>query len=109
MISPCGDVDQRRAVVVAVPRHDAARLDHQLAEAQLTAGDLRLLFAEVDRAERGVGHADGLEIDRLARIRHALVGGAFAGLRVDRKAGGSDEGDGSDRTKPAAVDLKWTS
>ena len=79
-------IDQRRAVVMAVPRHDAAGLDHHLAEAQLAAGDLRLLLAEIDRAERGVGHALGRMIDRLGGIRHALVGRAFAGLRAGREA-----------------------
>ena len=76
------DEDQRWAVIVAVPGDYAARLDHELAESQLTVGDVRFLFAEIDRAEGGVGHADGLEIDWLARIRHALVGRAFASLRV---------------------------
>ena len=59
------DVDQRRTVVVAVPRHHAAGLDHHLAEAQFAALDLRLLLAEIDRAERGVGHALSRMIDRL--------------------------------------------
>src|SRR5262249_60689335 len=71
-----GDVDQRGAIVMAVPRNYAARVDHQLAEAELAAGDLGLLLAEIDRAQRGVGDADSLKVDRLARIRHALVGGA---------------------------------
>src|SRR5882724_2484271 len=100
-----GDVDQGKAIVVAVPRHDSTRLDHHLAEAQLATLDLRHLLAEVDCAERGVCYANGCEADCFASVRLAFVSGTFAGLRADRKAGGSDERDGSDRTKPAAVDF----
>ena len=46
---------------MAVPRHDAAGLDHQLAEAQLAVLDLGGLLFEIDRAERRVGDADRLE------------------------------------------------
>ena len=98
------DEDQRWAVIVAVPGDYAARLNHELAESQLTVGDLRFLFAEIDRAERGVGHADGLEIDWLARIGHALVGRAFASLHAECKAGRSDEGCGSDGAEQAFAD-----
>src|SRR3954453_14337524 len=52
--------DQRRTVVVAVPRHDAAGLDRQLAEAQLAILQVRGLLLEVDRTERDVGDADRL-------------------------------------------------
>ena len=50
-----------------------------------------------------------LKIDRLARVRLALVGRAFAGLRAEREACRSDEGCSSDRTKPAVADWTWTS
>src|SRR5512139_1291545 len=95
------DENQRRPVVMAVPRDYAARLDDELAESQLAAGNFRPLFTEIDRAERGVGHADGLEIDRLARIRHALICRAFARLGVKCKAGRGNEGRGSDGAKQA--------
>src|SRR4029079_10076670 len=73
-------------VVMAVPGDYSARLDDELAESQLAAGNFRHFFAQGDRAERGVGHADSLEIDWLAGIRHALVCRTFARLGVKRKA-----------------------
>src|SRR5581483_3050456 len=95
------DENQRRPVVMAVPRDYATRLDDELAEPQLAPGNFRHLFAEVYRAERDVGHADGLEIDWLARIRHALICGAFTRLGVKREAGRGNEGRGSDGAKQA--------
>jgi hypothetical protein len=86
---------------MAVPRDYATRLNHEFAESQLTVGDLRFLFAEIDRAERGVGHPDGFKVDWLARIWHALVGRAFASLRAECKARHSNEGCGSDGAKQA--------
>src|SRR5262245_64228178 len=80
---------------MAVPRNYAAGLDHQLAKAQLASGNFRRLLAEIDRAERRVGDADGLEVDWLPRIRHALVGRAFASVRGKCKARRRQEG-GSD-------------
>src|SRR5262249_32444929 len=80
---------------MAVPRNYAAGLDYQLAKAQLASGNFRLLLAQIDRAERRVRYADGLEVDGLARIRHALVGRAFASVRGKCKARCSHEG-GSD-------------
>src|SRR5438445_12559638 len=41
------DVDQRGAVVMAVPGHDAAGLARQLAEAQLAILDVRRLLLEI--------------------------------------------------------------
>src|SRR4051812_20286812 len=73
------DEDQRRPVVVAVPRHDAAGLDGELAETQLAAFDVRGLLAEIDGAERRVGDADRLVVDHLAGIGLLLAGGTFAG------------------------------
>ena len=98
------DEDQSWAVIMAVPWNYAAGLNHELAESQLTVGDLCLLFAEIDRAERSVGHADGLKVDGLARIRHALVGRTFASLRAECKARRSDEGCGSDGAEQAFAD-----
>src|SRR5262249_26138575 len=50
-----GDVDDRGAVAVAVPWHDAARLDRELAETQLAILDVRRLLLEVDGGEHRVG------------------------------------------------------
>jgi hypothetical protein len=79
-------------------------LDHELAESQLAAGNFRHLFTEVDRAERGVGDADSLEIDWLTRIRHALVYRAFTRLGMKREAGRGNEGRGSESAKQAFAD-----
>jgi hypothetical protein len=85
-----------------VPGNNATRFNHELAEAQFAIGDFRFFFSEIDRAERGVGYTYGLEIDGLARISHALVGGAFASLGA--KACGSYQARGSDGTEQAFAD-----
>ena len=64
---------------MAVPGHDAAGLDRQLAEAQLAIPYFRRLLLEVDRAERDVGDADRLVIDLLADVCLHLAGRTFAG------------------------------
>src|SRR6266545_6186146 len=66
-------------IVVAVPWHDAAGLDRELAEAQLAVPEVRRLLFEVNRAQRHVGYADRLEFDFLAGVGLHLVGGTFAG------------------------------
>src|SRR5262245_22736534 len=96
--------NERWTVVMAVPRNDAAWFDHQLAKTQLAASDLRLFFAEIDRAERGVGDADSFKVDRLTRIRHSLVGRAFASSGIECKARGSHKGRGSDSVEQAFAD-----
>src|SRR5215207_5519674 len=48
------DEDQRGTIVVAVPGHDTAGLDRQLAEAQFAIPDVGRLLLEVDRAKRDV-------------------------------------------------------
>src|ERR1043165_2200749 len=80
------DEDQRRAVVVAVPRHDAAGLDGELAEAQLAALRRDVFVREIDRAERRIGHAVGRRIDRRAYVRLLLIRRAAA-----RERGAGDE------------------
>src|SRR5262249_47845328 len=52
-----GDVDDGGTVGVAVPRHDAAGLDGQLAEAELALLDIGRLLLEVDCREHRVGDA----------------------------------------------------
>src|SRR6266849_136613 len=66
-------------VVVAVPWHDAAGLDRQLAEAQLAVLEVRRLLFKVDRTQSHVGYADRLEFDFLAGVGLHLAGGTFAG------------------------------
>src|SRR5882724_643357 len=56
-------IDQRRTVVMAVPRHDTTGLDRQLAKAQLAIPDVGGLLLEIDRAERDVGDTDRLVVD----------------------------------------------
>src|SRR4029450_13811996 len=72
------DIDQRRTVVMAVPGHDAARLDRQLAEAELALLYVGRLLLEVDRAKRHVGDADRLGVDHRADVGLHLAGRAFA-------------------------------
>ena len=66
---------------MAVPGHDAAGLDGQLAEAQLAILDFGGLLFEVDRAEGDVADADRLESTISRTFALHLVGRAFAGKR----------------------------
>ena len=79
------DVDQRRPVAVTMPRDDAARLDRELADAHLAVLQHRPLFGERKHGEHGVGDADRLDFDRLARIRHLLLRRAFPGESGSRE------------------------
>ena len=74
-----GDVDDGGTVGVAVPGHDATRLDDELAHAEVPAVDVERRLGDIDRGDDGIGHANRLEIDSLAGIRLLLIGGAFAG------------------------------
>ena len=81
------DVDDGGTVGVAVPGDDAARLDHELAHAEVPAIDVERRLAHVDRGDGGVGDADRLQVDGFARIRLLLIGGAFAGDGGNGKRG----------------------
>src|SRR6516162_9165726 len=76
-----GDVDDRGAVAVAVPGHDAAGLDRELAEPQLAILDVRRLLLEVDGGEHRVGDALAGVGGRRARVGLEFAGRAFAGGR----------------------------
>src|SRR5262245_23855737 len=86
-----GDVDDRGAVAVAVPGHDAARLDRELAETQLAILDVRRLLLEVDGGEHRVGDTLAGVGGRRAHVGLQLAGRAFAGGRRrhtgERRAG----------------------
>src|SRR5262249_21657861 len=62
-----GDVDDCGAVAVAMPGHDAAGLDRELAESQLAVLDVRRLLLEVDGGEHCVGDALVGVVGRRAR------------------------------------------
>jgi len=70
---------QSGTIVMAMPRHDATRLDRELAEAQLAIPDVGRLLFQIDRAERDVGNADRLVVDHLPRVRLDLVRRTFTG------------------------------
>ena len=71
------DEDQRGTIVMAVPGHDATRLDRQLSEAQLSIPDVGRLLLEIDRAKRDVGDADRLGVDHRTDVGLHLAGRAF--------------------------------
>ena len=96
------DVDQRRPVLVAVPRHDAARLHDELAQAQAAVGERDLLLAELDHAEHVVGHVLRLHLARRANAGLGLVGRALAGAR---RRGEKGEACGEGRASEAAAKL----
>ena len=79
------DVDDGGTIGVAVPGHDAARLDGELAHAEVAAVDVERRLGDIDRGDDGVGHANRLEIDGLAGIRLLLIGGAFTRERGQGK------------------------
>src|SRR5262245_32261957 len=74
------DIDERRAVIVAVPGNDAIGLDYQLANPHLAAVGLDRFVGEIDRGEYGVGNAEGRNGHRLADVRLALTQGASPGM-----------------------------
>src|SRR6266702_4063747 len=94
------DIDQGRPVVVAVPWHDAARLDRQLAEAQFAVFEVCGLLLEIDRTQSHVGDADRLEVDLLAGVYFHLVGGTFAGKRGRRRRDRSGDDTGEREALP---------
>src|SRR6516225_372602 len=72
------DVDDGGTIGVAVPRHDAAGLDGELAEAELTLLDVCRFLLEVDGGKHGIGDALASVGDGLARIRFHLIEGTTA-------------------------------
>src|SRR5262249_5154446 len=79
------DVNQSRPIVVAVPRHDAAGLDHKFADALHASFRLDRFLAEVVRRENRVADAGSLEITRLADVGLDFVGRTFARVRSGHK------------------------
>jgi hypothetical protein len=71
---------------VAVPRHDSARLDHQLTNALHASFSLDGFLAEVVRRQYGVGDAGRLEVDRFADIGLDLICRALACIRLGHKS-----------------------
>src|SRR5262249_57163999 len=76
-----GDIDDRGTIVVAMPRHDPAGFDRELAESELAFLDIRRLLLEVDGGEYGVGDAFCCMGCRLTYVGLHLVAGAAAGDR----------------------------
>ena len=66
---------------MAVPRHDAAGLDGELAEAELTLLYFCRLLLEIDGGKHGIGDALASVGDGLARIRFHLIRRTTAGKR----------------------------
>jgi hypothetical protein len=66
---------------VAVPGHDAAWLNSELAEAKLALFDVGGFFFKIDSSEHGVGYTFTRVGDRLTRIGFHLVGGTTTGNR----------------------------
>src|SRR5262249_3643800 len=75
------DVDDRRTIAVTVPRHDAAWLDSEFAEPELTPLDVGRLLFKIDGGEDCVGDALGCIGDRRTYVGFHLVGGATASSR----------------------------
>src|SRR5215468_1501872 len=97
------DVDDGGAVAGAVPGHDAARLDRELAETQLTVLDPSRLLLEIDGGERRVGDALGGMGRRLASIGLDLIGRALAGTRRRETEGHHDASKNSGAANGAAA------
>src|SRR5262249_17900841 len=73
-----GDIDDRRTVGVAVPGHDTAGLDRELAEAKLAFLDVGRLLLEVDGGEHRVGDALPGMGDRRAHVGLDFAGWGIA-------------------------------
>src|SRR5437868_2063973 len=92
--------DERGPVIVAVPRHDPAGLDRQLAETEFTALDVGRLLFEVDRSQGNVGDADRFEHHFLAGVGFHLVGRAFTCEGGRSHGGRSGDGEGQGGALP---------
>src|SRR3954468_21751530 len=66
---------------MAVPRHDAAGLNDELAQAQALVGEVDLLLCEFDVAQHSVRDVLRLHLAAGPRARARLVGRSLAGLR----------------------------
>src|SRR5262244_974412 len=97
------DVDDGGTVAMAVPGHDAARFDGQLAEAELPVLDRGRLLLEIDGGERRVGDTLGGMGCRLASIGFDLVGRALAGTCRRKTEGHHDASKNSSPADGAAA------
>src|ERR1700745_2826900 len=89
------DVDDRGAIAVTVPRHDAVWLDSKFTEPELALLDVCRRLFKIDGGEDGVGHALGRIGDRRTYVGFHLVGGATARSRAryaDERRSSSDAG-----------------
>ena len=77
-----------------MPRHDAIRLDRELAEAKLAVLRGDRFFGKIDGGERGIGHAFRRRGDGRADVCFGLVRWASAGERrgCDTERAGDDAG-----------------
>src|SRR5262245_20727382 len=75
------DVDDGGTIGVAVPWHDAPRLNREFAEPELTLLDVCRFLFEIDGGEHRISHALARLGDRLTCIGFHLVGRATAGNR----------------------------
>ena len=89
--------DDGGTIGVAVPWHNATRLDGELAHTEVPAVDVERRLGDIDRGDDSIGHADRLEIDSLAGIRLLLVGGASAGKRGQGKRGSACDDSGKNK------------
>src|SRR5215472_16878207 len=89
------DVDDRGTVAVTVPRHDAAWLDSEFSESELTLLDVCRLLFKIDGGEDRVGYAFACIGNRLTYVGFHLVGGATASSRgryADKRRSNGDAG-----------------
>src|SRR5262245_11643277 len=89
------DVDDRRTIAVAVPRHDAAWLDSKFTEPELTLLDVCRLLFKIDGGKDRVGHALGRIGDRRAYVGFDLFGGTTASGRCGNADERRSSGDAS--------------
>ena len=67
------DVDDGGSIAVTVPRHDAAWLDSEFAEPELTPLDVCLLLFKINRGEHRVGYALAGVGNRLTSVDPAIM------------------------------------
>ena len=80
------DVNESRTVAMTVPRHNAARLDSELAQSQLPSCELHRLFFQVDCGENCIRNPFRSVRDGLAYVSLELIGRALTGEH--RRGGG---------------------
>src|SRR5262249_52744477 len=100
------DVDDRGAIAMTVPRHDAAWFDGEFAEPKLTLLDVCRLLFKINGGQNRISHALGRIGHRLTYVGFHLIGGASAssgGRHADERRSSGDASQDQELTEAPAT------